>query len=370
MLNRREMIKLGLAASAWAVGRPAACLAGDEATLQNLGSVKGIELGIALSRDQMDNPVLLNFAISNCGLITPGVELKWKRLRPSPDNFNFTDADWMLAFATSHGIKLRGHNLCWNQNYPTWFSTTLNKSNAQKFLTDHIQTVVSRYRGKIDSWDVVNEPIRVADNQANGLTDGIWPRLVGAQYIDICFQAARAADPNALLVLNQDGLELETDFGQKTRNATLQLVTDMVRRGVPIQAVGLESHLNGSISMNSPGRTRFVMAIQELGLQVLVTEMDINDTRITGTPDARQEAVGNDYYDYLVDVLPVSHVKHLIFWSPTNRNNWYDRAALTESNMRRADGGQHYPGLLNSEMQPTHAYWAVQAALRKVPSTE
>jgi endo-1,4-beta-xylanase len=359
-LDRRDLLRLGVLALGATVIRPAE--AANAVSLQAIENGTPVLIGVAVGRDELGNAGLANFVVTNFGIMTPSYELKWKSLRPTPTTFNFTNSDWAVNFARSHNMRVHGHNLCWNQANPAWLATTLTKGNALSFLTNHIKTVMGRYRGQIDSWDVVNEPIHTADNLPGGMTDSIWLRLCGSNYVDAAFYAAREADPAALRVLNQDGLELDTDLGESTRVATLALVEGMVKRGVPVQAVGLEAHLYGSASMLSTGRTKFIRAIRALGLQVIITEMDINDTPIVGSDSARQKAVADDYYEFLTDVLPVSAAKRVIFWSPTDVKNWYDRTP----SLARHDGGMHHPGLLDSNMQPAPAYRAVAAALQLV----
>src|ERR1700727_3730179 len=133
-------------------------------------------------------------------IVVPENCLKWNILRPTADTYNFTDADSLVAFAEAHGMKVRGHNFVWHEALPGWFAGTVNKGNAEKFLVDHIRTVGGRHKGKIQSWDVVNEAIWIKDGRPDGLrSSSPWFELLGQGYIDLAFRTAREADPTALL---------------------------------------------------------------------------------------------------------------------------------------------------------------------------
>ena len=135
--------------------------------------------------------------------------MKWGPLRPAPDQFYFEAADELMAFAAKHGMKVRGHNLCWHNQLPAWFVGTVTKENARKFLVDHIMTVAGRYKGRMQSWDVVNEAVLPKDGRPDGLRKSPWMELLGPDYIEIAFRTARVADPHALLTYNDYDVEYD-----------------------------------------------------------------------------------------------------------------------------------------------------------------
>jgi endo-1,4-beta-xylanase len=335
----------------------------QDTPLKELARRRGITVGVQADPSFLAIPQFAQFVIDNFDMITPGNQMKWGSLHPQPSVFNFTGADTVVHFAHANRKKIHGHNLCWDNLNPGWVKTVVNKDNARDYLEEHIATVAGRYKGKIDSWDVVNEPIRVNSKQPGGLTPGPWLDYLGPEYIDIAFTAAASADPGALRVLNLDNTEQDWPPAMETRRASLQLVRDLVKRGVPIQAVGLESHLEATLPIANSGRTDMIKQIRDLGLEVLVTELDVNDNTAPGPDDARRKQVANCYYDFLKDVLPVSNAKRVIFWSTTDKDNWYDFAARTNPSYGRKDGELHFPGLLTADFQPTAALAAVKAAL-------
>jgi endo-1,4-beta-xylanase len=334
--------------------------------LKALGAPCGMKLGMMAVRQQLQDPAWANAVTTNFQLLTPGNELKWSRVHPTPDAFNFNDADWMVDFAERNGMLIHGHNLCWNAegNYLKWLGSTLTRENAQQYLTQHISTVVGRYKGRIDSWDVVNEPVVPWSKRPDGLYPGVWLNVLGPQYIEIAFHAAAAADPAALRVLNIYYVEHATPDGDKARRDNLVLLQQLKRRGVPIQAVGIESHLDASVAPGGAALTRFLDNVRALGLQVLITELDVNDTHVAGDRQARDAAVAQCYADYLTNVVPAGHVERLIFWTLSDKGNWMN--SLHVPNFQRADGDSHRPGLLDDSLAQKPAFRAVSDAIVRV----
>ncbi len=301
---------------------------------------------------------------SNFNLIAAGNEFKWIRLRPNADTYHFDEADWIMNFVQQHRMLFHGHNLCWNHDNPKWVAETLNKSNAERILSDHVTTIAKRYAGKVSSWDVVNEPIAVFEKRPDGLYPGPWVDALGSRYIDIAFNAAAQADSRALRVLNLHHVEQDSADGDKTREVALDLIRQLMKRNVPIQAIGFESHLEGSLSARSVSRDRFIRSLRDLGLQLLITELDINDTKVDGNLNQRDEKVGQLYYDYITNVVAVGGVKKVILFSVTDSGNWYD--AMTAKQFIRSDDMKHRPAILDDNFQPKPALKSVSSALKRI----
>jgi endo-1,4-beta-xylanase len=246
---------------------------------------------------------------------------------------------------------------------PAWFKSTLNKSNANRYLTEHITTVMRRYAGRIDSWDVVNEPTVFWSKRDDRLYPGIWLNLLGTEYIDIAFHAATDADPKALRVLNVYNVEQGKPEHEITRKATIGLLKQLRARGVPVQAVGIESHLDASVPLGGAEYNSFLQQIRDMGLQILITELDINDTGVQGDFQTRDQVVAKMYQDYLLEVLPVSDAKRVVFWTPSDKPEW---DWLNYPKNARADQTPHRPGLLDNAMNRKPAYNAVQSALTEI----
>jgi endo-1,4-beta-xylanase len=321
------------------------------------GGLIGTQAGRSVLQQQRP---MTDLILANSSIITPGNDMKWAALRPAADSFRFTDTDWDVAFCHSRGIAVHGHNLCWNEYNPAWLRATVNQTNGEKLLSDHISTVAGRYRGQIDSWDVVNEPIAVWHNRPGGLRAGPWLDSLGEAYIDIAFHAAADADPNATRVMNLNAVEQEGKGVQVSRDMTLKLISGMMTRKVPLQAIGLESHLDISRPLDLQAFTSFVQEIIRMGLSVMITEMDIFDSSGPADITSRDAIVARYYSDYLGGLLPLASPKRLIFWSLTDYGNWYDNIP----NMRRLDQQPHRPGLFDAQLQPKNAFQAVVKSLQ------
>jgi endo-1,4-beta-xylanase len=371
-ISRRSLLTKGLIAAAWGalpevistVANPTWAI--DSVSLKDLGAKCGIKVGLQTEKAPLQFPGFAQIVKDNFNLMTPGNELKWPRTQPAPDSFDFTDGDWMVNFCQDNGILVHGVNLCWNSPIanPGWFKSVLDKSNAGRYLTEHITTVMRHYAGRIDSWDVVNEPTVFWSRRSDRLYPGVWLDLLGPTYIDIAFHAAASADPNALRVLNVYNVEQGTSDDDTTRAATIALLRQLLARGVPVQAVGMESHLNASLPPGGGGLGAFIKQIRDMGLQVMITELDVNDTQVQGNFQARDAVVAKTYRDYLMHVVSASGTKRVIFWTPSDKWDWLNSTHNPRND--RADKAPHRPGLLDDTMQRKPAFGAVQSTLREI----
>lgn len=239
-------------------------------------------------------------------LIADGNDLKFSdRLRPSPDTFDFSFGDTSVSWAQQHHKLFRGHCLIWWNGLPKWFNSYVNQKNAEQVMVKHISTVMKHYAGRVYSWDVVNESIH-SDGRPDGLRRKPWVDLLGPQYIDIAFRAAAEADPKAKLVLNECYVEHNTPNEIGRRETLLALATRLKKANVPITTIGLQSHLRGATPLDGPGLTKFMKQIQDLGLDIMVTELDVDDVDVPEPKIA--QAVADKYSQFLDIVNPYVRV--------------------------------------------------------------
>jgi endo-1,4-beta-xylanase len=366
-MNRRHFIYgAGIASAVLAATRVRHTSAQDAAAtslgLKDMSPCPRL-IGAWVDQWQMQDSLWLPLILKNFNLITLG-RLKWGISRPTATTYDFAQTDWMVDYCRANGIALHGHNLCWNTSNPAWLAQTLTTGNAEAMLAGYITLVMKRYAGKIGSYDVVNEPIASWMGRPDGLYTGPWLTALGPEYIDIAFNAAKAADPNALRVLNIAHVEQSGDGDDTARNLTLNLIEALVKRNVPVQAIGFESHLAGDVSgLSTPSRDSFVKQIRQLGLQVLITEMDIDDTRLPTDHGQDDADVAQVYSDYLSSLLLQAQPPHLTFFTPGDLNNWYD-ALAPDPTYARQGSALHRPGLFDSNLDPKPSYAAVAAALK------
>ena len=324
-LSRRHFLALTAATAAAGCARPRLPLiAAPAPTLGNIKEVSGSEslqahaaahglyYGCAVNVPLLAaEPAYAGLLRAQAGIVVAENAMKWHALRPSPETFDFTEADAFVAFAEAANMKIRGHTLCWHKQLPDWFAATATPANARDLLTTHIAQVAGRYAGRMHSWDVVNEAVEPPDARADSRPDGLrpspWLTLIGDDYIEAAFRAAREADPRALLTLNDYGLEGEDPTSYAKRVAVLVLPRRLVARRVPIDALGLQSHLTAPAHFGEdrfgPGLMAFLAAVRQLGLLVFITELDVNDRKLPVDLAARDAAVARVYADYLNLVL-------------------------------------------------------------------
>ena len=329
-------------------------------SLRAHAAAHGLLVGCAVVPEHLDDePDYAHTVAEQASIVVPENAMKWKALRPAPDKFDFRQADDIVVFAFSHDQKVRGHNLCWHVDNPAWFADTLTKDNAEQYLTQHIQTVAGRYAGKIHSWDVVNEAIDPKSGRPDGLRDDIWLQLIGPSYLEIAYRTARQADPAALLTYNDYGIELDTPDQIDKRGQVMMLVRRLIARGVPLDAVGIQSHLTAGDPMPGEGLVHFVRELAEMRLQVFITEMDINDRKLPEEVADRDAAIAKIYRDYLTMMLAEPNVTAALTWGITDRYTWLDGL----SHASRADGKPERPLPFDYDYNPTPAFFAERDAI-------
>src|SRR6185295_79766 len=205
--------------------------------------------------------------------LTPENSMKMAPIHPEENRYYWNDADSIVAFAQRNGLKLRGHALCWHNQTPGWLfkdsaGNTVTKEVLLQRLKDHITTVVSRYRGKIYAWDVVNEAI--SDKPDEYLRPSLWYQICGEEYIAKAFEYAHAADPSAVLFYND-----YNEINATKREKIYKLVKGLKDAGVPISGVGLQGHW----AINEPSKDQLDSTLKkfaDLGLKIQITELDIS----------------------------------------------------------------------------------------------
>ncbi len=291
-------------------------------SLKAHAAARGFLYGCAVDTGLLErNAAYASLIREQANIVVAENVMKWAPMRPTIDSFNFKDADLLVAFAEKNGMKVRGHNLCWHRQLPRWFASEATSTNARQLLTTHIQTVAGRYAGRMHSWDVVNEAVSVTDGRGDGLRESPWLKLVGEEYIELAFRTARDADPQALLTYNDYGVEGEDEASARKRSAVLTLLRRLKARHVPLDALGVQSHVTAGRSFGA-GLRNFLASARELNLQIFLTEMDVNDRNIGADVSVRDTAVAATYGDYLRLTLSDPGVRVVLTWGITNAHTW------------------------------------------------
>jgi endo-1,4-beta-xylanase len=307
---------------------------------------------------------------SNFDSISPENILKFERVHPGPDKYNFDLPDKYVAFGEKNHMFIVGHTLVWHAQTPAWVFQGENGQPADretllKRLHDHISTVVGRYKGRIQAWDVVNEAL----NDDGTLRQSPWLKIIGDDYIVKAFQFAHEADPQAQLNYNDYSLENEPK-----RNGAIALVKQLQAAGIPITTVGIQGH----DSLDWPSaqlEDETISAFAKLGVKVAITELDIDvlprgvksNTADVGysiksdpklnpypdtLPDAQQLELAHRYADlFAVYVKHADVINRVTLWGVTDSDSWLNNWPVR--------GRTSYPLLFYREGKPKPAFDAV-----------
>jgi len=337
-ITRRNALIAG-AAAAFA---PRLLAAGPN-SLDAIAQGKGLRFGTAVGMGQYPDERYRALVESECGVIVPENELKMQAIHPvGPDQFDFSRADILVDYATKHGLKVRGHNLIWH--HPKWmprWSETYDygphpADRVAEILTNHVNTVCRRYADRIYTWDVVNEAV---DNNNGVMRETAFSKAMGSPeaVLDLAFRTARAAVPGCELVYN-DYMNWDTTAHM---GGVLHLLEGFRKRNVPVDTLGLQSHLSARPGISrggfGPEQERawrgFLDAVTGMGYRLQITEFDVNDAAIPGDFAARDAAVADLTRAYLDCTLSYREVGVVMVWGMTDRYSWLQR-----SQNRRPDG--------------------------------
>jgi len=224
-------------------------------------------------------PQMQDSLSNNFNFTIPGNSLKFNMVEPKQGKFDFRYADSVVDFAEKHGMKVKGHCLIWHWSEPGWLwyysvHGHPTREGMLKIMKTHIDSVVGHFKGRINEWDLVNEAILdKPDAQGSCLKNTHWRSIIGPDYIDSAFVFAHRADPKAYLYLNDYSGEMNFPQEKVKADMIYEFVKGLVKRGIPIHGVGLESHINNiadefAIYLN-------IKRYAELGIRVAMTETDI-----------------------------------------------------------------------------------------------
>ncbi|HTX35744.1 MAG TPA: endo-1,4-beta-xylanase [Bryobacteraceae bacterium] len=338
----------------------AACLSGAEGPLRTHAAAHGLLYGAATAYGPLQNdPDYSAHLAAECNLLVPENVLKWTTVHPAPERFDFVPGDFLAHFAAAHDMRMRGHTLVWHEQLPRWFASTVTKQNARARLEEHIRTVMGHYRGRMHSWDVVNEAIRPQDGRADGLRQTPWLDLLGPEYLEIAYATAAEADPQALAGYNDYGLDYHTPEDEAKRNAVLGLLRRLKKQNVPVQAFGMQAHLSAGRQPTFQPETlrRFLGEVAGLGLKILITELDVSDAGLPDDAESRDRAVAAVYENYLTAALAEPAVVAVLTWGLTDKYTWL------ASRNRRPDGSPVRVLPLDHEFHRKPAWYAIAKAL-------
>ena len=244
--------------------------------------------------------------------VTPENETKWGSLAPYSNKRDYSGADEIVHHAKAYAQRIKGHTLIWHQQTPQWLKSSVSADELNALIKEHIEQTMTRYKGHIAAWDVVNEAVDT--RTASGYTESIFYNVLGPGYIAQAFHLARAADPDALLYYNEVGIER---MGPKA-DFTYELMKNLLAEGVPIDGIGFQAHLlmnrYPSVSNMRENFKRFA----DLGLRVNISELDARTSWMQGTHDQRMFAERIAFQSVVGACLNEPGCEGITFWGFTN----------------------------------------------------
>ena len=313
-MGRRDF----LAACGSVLAVPAA--AQDMRTLKGLAAAKGFVFGSAAATYELKDADFAPILLREAGQLVPEYEMKRRALETKPGVYDFAALDALFAFAARNHLSMRGHTLVWYYANPPWLADMLAQRRDEKLLTGHIKTVLQRY--PMVSVDVVNEALTPPGrtSRPDGLRPSLWLDAFGPGYIDLAFHAARAAAPQVQRVYNEWGFEQGAAENDRFRATTLRFLDGLLKRGVPIDALGVQGHLSAFGNKVDQRKLRlFLEEIRARGLAILVTELDVDDTGGPHDAGARDRAVADEARRFLDVVLDNPATQAVLTWNLSDR---------------------------------------------------
>lgn len=366
MTTRRTILHLFGAAAGSLLVPPAAQAAPTE-SLKIIGAKKGMRVGNALGKS--GGPAYRQLMARECNLIVSENATKWKALQPRPGAHQFKEADEVFAWAKSEGMAIRGHTLLWQGSrwLPDWVNAydfgTEPAVAAERLLSGHIKAVCGHFGEDIISYDVVNEAVNPHDGK---LVDNVFTERLGALAgIDLAFRLAQEHAPHAQLVYND---YMGPGAGSaRHRAGVLALLQSLRARGTPVHALGMQSHLGGRLraadtAAGSEWR-KFLDEVTGMGLDLLITEFDVNDRTLPADVAERDAGVAAIAHDYLDMTLSYPRCRDFLMWGMADHLNWLQYW----EDAHRADGQAQRPTPFDRELRAKPLYATIAQALRDMP---
>ena len=300
--------------------------------------------------------------------LTPENAMKMGPIHPFENQYSWEGADSIAAFAKRNNFKMRGHTLCWHNQTPRWlfFDSSTNQQVTKEVLLqrlkDHITTVVTRYKGVIFAWDVVNEVI--SDKPDEFYRPSLWYQICGEEFIAKAFQWAHEADPKALLFYND-----YNEINPEKRQKIIKMVKDLQAKGIPIHGIGLQAHW----AINEPSKEQLDQTLKDfsaVGLPLQITELDISvypkehnarerkasdyDTVFSAEKESKQIEVYKNCFELFKKYK--KSITSVTFWNISDRSSWLDNFPVR--------GRKDYPLLFDAQLKPKKVYWEV---VKKAP---
>ena len=307
---------------------------------------------------------------SEYNTLTPENDLKWEQIHPSKDTFHFNISDKYVSLGEKLNANIVGHTLVWHSQLAPWMHEEMDSLEMTNHIKNHINTIVTRYKGRIDTWDVVNEAL----NEDGSLRESLFLKTLGESYIEQAFKLAAEADPEAELVYNDYNL-----WKPKKRAGVVKLVKKLQSKGIKIDGIGMQAHYS-LLGPSIEDVENSIITFSELGVKVMITELDVTalpnpwdlngaaveqsyeqfegDPRMNPYPvkltDSAQTALANRYSDlFKLFIRHKDKISRVTFWGVNDGMSWLNNWPIK--------GRTNHPLLFDRNFEPKKAYHSVLA---------
>jgi endo-1,4-beta-xylanase len=342
----------------------------EPSSSNNIASLKDVfkkdfGIGTAMNTPQIEerDPKVNAFIKEQFNMVTPENIMKAEELHPQWDVYNFTLADKLVEYGKKNNIKINAHALIWHSQLPAFARRIQDVDSFKTFFKNHINTVATRYEGKVFSWDVVNEAL----NEDGTMRKSIFLSKMGDDFVTEAFRLAQAATPTAELYYN----DYNNEQPQK-RAGCLALVKKVKDAGVRIDGVGIQGHWHvGKVPFKEIEES--ILQYSALGLKVMFTELDIEvlprnfsgadvsqrmkedpslNPYVNGLPDSVQQQLASDYEQlFKLFLKHKDKITRVTFWGVHDGQSWLNGWPVR--------GRTNYPLLFDRQLQPKPAFYSV-----------
>jgi endo-1,4-beta-xylanase len=336
-------------------------------------------IGTALNADQVSGaePRALEIVKTHFNSITAENDMKWSHIQKQPGEVDFEGADRFVNLGEENGFFVVGHTLVWHQQTPDWVfldesGKWANRETLLRRMRDHILTVVTRYKGRVQGWDVINEAV----DDSGQMRKSLWLQIIGEDYVEKAFEYAHQADPDAKLYYNDYSL-----YFPEKREGVIRLIRDLQAKGIQVDGIGMQGHWGLDYPEKPEEIEASIIAFSELGVEVMITELDVNVLPLPGDqrgadislkfelknglnpypdglPDSIQTELAERYALYFKIFQKHSEkISRVTIWGIEDGQSWLNYWPVRERT--------NYPLLFDREYQPKPAFYAVARIMQE-----
>lgn len=314
-------------------------------------------IGAAVEVEDLEDGLHRQLLLKHFNSLTAENAMKFERIHPKEDEFNFKDADKIVEFAMENNLKVRGHTFVWHNQTPEWvFKDKTGNEVSKELLLErlkfHINTVCNHYKNKIYAWDVVNEAIE--DKEDYVLRKSPWYRIIGKEYVELAFKFVREADPEVELYYNDYNNEKPYKLYK-----TYDFLKSLLDKGIPIDGIGIQGHWDIYDEGLFDNLKRAIELYASLGLKIQITELDIsmfefeNKTREVLIPTAEMLEFQALTYKKLFEIFRSYKgiITSVTFWGISDKHTWKDNFPVK--------GRKDWPLLFDEKQNPKKAFFEI-----------